>query len=280
MLAPIVLLLQLVRPVLAQVLRQPVSVNYPATAAYSKSPDVFSWLTNQAALAQVKSTAAGVYGERAYMLTETSIYAAVIAVPSTMGNFGLAIKYAGFKLFNEHEISLAYARKLGQLLDVGVQFNYYGYRIPTYVASSTLNVELGAIAHLGKYFNLGLHVYSPVGGYFPKTNEKLGSYWKVGLGYNASDQFFLRAEMVKPEKLPANINAGIQYNFLHQFFLRGGISSALRGGYAGVGIGWNKLRLDLAVSYHPQLGFSPGLLLMINPGLEQSPESPLNPVKY
>jgi hypothetical protein len=276
----IVLPLLLVQPAIAQVLRQPISVGYPAIAAYSKSPDVFGFLNNQASLAQIKNKAAGVYGERRYMLAETSIYAAVMAFPTSLGNLGLSIKYAGFKNFNEHAIGLAYARKLGQLLDVGVQFNYYGYRIPAHLGLNTVNVEMGAIAHLSKNLNLGFHIYGPVGGHFPKANEKLGSSCKIGLGYDASDQFYFSAELVKPEKHPANFITGIQYQFRHQFFVRAGISSALPGGYAGVGIGWNNLRLDLAFSYHPQLGFSPGLLLVINPGQEEGKESPLNPPQY
>jgi hypothetical protein len=35
-------------------------------------------------------------------------------------------------------------------------------------------------------------------------------------------------------------------------------------GYAGLGLAWNNLRLDISASYHQQLGVSPGLLLIYN----------------
>jgi hypothetical protein len=72
------------------------------------------------------------------------------------------------------------------------------------------------------------------------------------------------AEIVKQEDLPVNINAGVQYNFLKQFFARVGIASENESPYAGAGISWNNTRLDVSASYHPQLGFSPGLMVIVN----------------
>ncbi len=72
------------------------------------------------------------------------------------------------------------------------------------------------------------------------------------------------AEIVKQEDLPVNVTAGVQYNFAKQFFARVGIASENESPYAGAGISWNDIRLDISAAYHPQLGFSPGLMLIIN----------------
>jgi hypothetical protein len=74
----------------------------------------------------------------------------------------------------------------------------------------------------------------------------------------------LSAEIVKQEDLPVNINAGVQYNFLKQLFARVGIASENESPYAGAGISWSNIRLDVSASYHPQLGFSPGLMVIVN----------------
>ncbi|MEO6723085.1 MAG: hypothetical protein ABIN67_22155 [Ferruginibacter sp.] len=251
----------------SQSLRQPISAVYLGLGAYStQHTDVFSFGNNQAALAQVKDGAAGVYGERRFLLNATSMYAAAVAIPSKMGNFGVNLKYAGYKSFNESQVGLAYARSLGSKVDIGIQFNYYGYRVPSYSNASTVNFEIGAMVHLTDQLNMGVHVYNPVGGKFSKSDEKLTAAYKMGLGYDASEQFFVSAEVVKEEDYPVNVNAGVQYRFMKQFFARAVISSASSSGYAGVGIGWNKLRLDITGSYHPQLGISPGLLLIMNFG--------------
>lgn len=248
-----------------QSLRQPISAIYLGLGSYStEHTDVFSFVNNQAALAQTKAVSAGVYGEKRFLLAATSMYAAAVTIPSKLGNFGVNLKYAGFKSFNENQIGLAYARSLGTKVDLGVQFNYYGYKVPSYISASTVNFEIGAIIHLTSQLNAGIHVYNPIGGTLSKTDEKLTSAYKVGLGYDASDRFFVSAEVVKEEDYPVNVNAGFQYRFVKQFFARAGIATASSTGYAGVGISWNNLRLDISGSYHPQLGLSPGLLLIIN----------------
>ena len=257
----------LVQIAVSQSLRQPISAIYVGLGAYStQHTDVFSFVNNQAALAQIKNTAAGVYGERRFLLAATSLYSAALTVPSKMGNFGVNLKYAGFKNFNEGQIGLAYARSLGSKVDIGVQFNYYNYRVPSYSNANTVNFEMGAIVHLTEQLNAGIHVYNPVGGKFAKSGEQLTAAYKVGLGYDASEKFFVSAEVVKEVDFPVNVNAGVQYQFMKQFFARAGISSASSAAYGGVGIGWNNFRLDISGSYHPQLGWSPGLLLIMNFG--------------
>jgi hypothetical protein len=255
----------------AQTLRQPISAIYLGLGAYStQHGDVFSFVNNQAALAQIINTTAGIYGEKRFMLNETSLYTAAVAVPTSLGNFGLSVKYFGFKNFNESQVGLAYGRSLGGKVDIGVQFNYYGYRVPTYNSDNTINFEIGAIVHLTEKLNAGIHVYSPVGGKFYKADEKLASAYTFGLGYDASERFFVSAELVKEEDFPVNLNAGVQYRFAKQFFARAGIASATSASYAGVGWSWSNFRLDISGSYHPQLGWSPGLLLIMNMGKKET----------
>jgi hypothetical protein len=193
------------------------------------------------------------------------MYAAAAVMPAKQGNFGLEVDYFGFKNYNESQVGLAYARNLGSNLDIGIQFNYYGFRIPAYTGSSAINFEIGAIAHISEKLHAGIHTYNPVGGKLSKTNyEKLSSFYKFGLGYEASEKFLISSEIIKEEDQPVNIEVGFRYNFMKQFFVRGGISTETANSYLGAGISWNSIRLDIAAGYHPQLGFTPALLLVYN----------------
>jgi hypothetical protein len=251
----------------SQILRQPVSAIYPGLGSYStQQDDVFSYLNNQASLAEIKNVTIGVYGERRFFLAATALYTAATAIPTKNGNFGINIIYTGFKNFSESQVGLAYARSLGKKVDVGVQFNYYGYKIPAYASATAINFEIGAIVHLTDKLNMGMHVYNPVGGNFTKTGEKLTAAYSVGIGYDMSENFFVSTEIVKEENFPVSINTGLQYHFMGQFFVRAGIATATSTWYAGVGVSWNNFRLDVTGSYHPQLGISPGLLLIMNFG--------------
>ena len=255
----------------AQSLRYSLAQPYISLSAYSfQQNDPLSFTGNQAALAQVKSAGIGVFGEKRFMLSETSVYTLGASLPTRLGNFGILLNYAGFKNFNENKVGLAYARKLGKMIDVGIQFNYYGYRIPAYKNAATINFEIGAMLHLTDKLNAGLHVYNPVGGKLGTStslsmdDEKLASAYKFGLGYDASDKLFISSEIIKEEDKSVNVIAGLQYQFAKQFFAKAGFISESTTAYAGAGVAWKNLRLDISSSYHPQLGFSPGLLLIMN----------------
>ena len=262
----ILLLLSIHFIINGQTVRRPVAAVYTGLGAYSiNHADVFSFINNQASLAQMKSAAAGVYGERRFMLNELSLYQLAIAVPTNSGNFGVKAGYFGFSDYNESQMGLAYARKLGNKVDIGVQFNYNGIQVSGYGNSSAINFEIGTIFHLTDKLHAGVHAYNPVGGKYGKNSEeKLASIYTVGLGYEASDKFFVSAEIEKEENQPVNVNAGMQYKFLPQFMARAGIATNTSNVYAGVGLFLKTFRLDVVASYHPQLGVTPGLMLVYN----------------
>ena len=249
-----------------QTVRRPVAAVYTGLGAYSNNHiDVFSFSNNQASLAQMKNASAGVYGERRFMLNELSLYQFAIAVPTNAGNFGVNAGYFGFSDYNESQMGLAYARKLGNKVDIGVQFNYNGIQASGYGNSSAVNFEIGTVFHLTDKLNAGVHAYNPIGGKYGKNSEeKLASVYTVGLGYEASDKFFISTEIEKEENQPVNINAGMQYKFLPQFMARAGIATNTSNVFAGVGLFLKTFRLDIVSSYHPQLGVTPGLMLVYN----------------
>ena len=252
--------------IFSQAVRQPIAPRYIGLGAYSiNHVDAFSFTSNQAALAQIKNSAAGIYAEKRFLLSSTNMYSAIAVLSTKQGNFGLQADYFGYKNYNESQIGLAYARSLGSKLDIGIKFNYYGFRIPAYGNSSVVNFELGAIAHLSEKLHAGIHAYNPVGGKLSKTdNEKLSSIYKFGIGYEASDKFFVSTEIIKEEDQPVNVDVGVQYNFMKQFFVRAGTSTETTNSYVGAGISWKNFRLDISGSYHQQLGFTPGLMLIVN----------------
>ena len=216
-------------------------------------------------MTQIKNISAGVYGEKRFLLDELSLYQLAVTVPTKSGNFGVKAGYFGFSDYNESEIGLAYARKLGGKVAIGVQFNYNGIQISSYGNSSAINFEMGTILHLTDKLQAGVHAYNPVGGKFGKNQEeKLASVYAVGMGYEASEKFFVSAEIEKEEDQQVNVNAGMQYKILTQLTARVGIATNTSNLYAGVGLFLKSFRLDIVAGYHPQLGVTPGVMLVFN----------------
>ena len=249
-----------------QHIRRPVPANYTGLGAYSlNSADVFSFTANQASLAQLKSASAGVFAERRYFLEELSSYTAAFGLPTQSGSFGLKMNYYGFSDYNESQIGLAYARKLGAKVDLGAQFNYNGIRIAGYGNDAAVSFEIGTVLHLTDKLHAGIHVNNAVGGKFGKDQqEKLASVYTFGMGFEPSDKFYLGTDIVKEQDQPVNVNAGIQYKFLSRLLARAGISTTTSTTWIGIGLFMKSFRIDVTTSIHSQLGITPGLMLVYN----------------
>jgi len=199
------------------------------------------------------------------MLDEIAVHQLAVSIPTHSGNFGLNGFYSGFTDYNETSIGLAYARKLAVKLDVGVQFNYHALNIPTYGKAPAFDFELGTILHLTEQLNAGMHLYNPVGGKFGKyKDEKFPSIYSAGLGFEASEKFFLSIVAEKQEGNALNVNAGFQYKIIREVLIRLGISSANPSLFFGIGYCWKKLMLHVTANYHQVLGITPGLILIFN----------------
>jgi hypothetical protein len=250
----------------AQTVRQPLAASYPAMGAYSKkASDIFSTIVNPAALANLKQAGAGVYSERRFLLNAFSQYTAVAGFQTSSGAFAAQADYFGYAGFNETQISLAYARSLGSKMDMGARFHYYNLRIPSYASAVAFLTEIGVLLHLTEKLHAGFSVYNPLGGELNRRrNEKIASVYRTGFGYELSDHFFISAEMIKEENKDAGVNVVFQYQLVNDFFLRAGVNTVSKQPFAGVGLKVGNYRVDIATSFHPQLGISPGLMFLFD----------------
>ena len=251
----------------AQAVRTPVTAVYPVLHAYSNQlSDAFSGRGNIAALAGVQRFSAGVYAERRFMLQELASYSFAAALPTFNGGFGLQGDYYGGSSYNETSLGLGYARKLGNKVNLGLQFEYFSMKTEGYGSASAFTFDAGLIFHLTEALQTGLHTYNPVRMKIGKSGEeKLASVYGAGLGYDVSPQLFIGAEIQKTEDRPLNVNGGLHYRFAQNFLARAGFSSATAVYYIGFGVTVKSFRVDVTSSFHPYLGPTPGLLLMYSP---------------
>jgi hypothetical protein len=240
-------------------------ISYSSFGVYSQHySNVFSFTTNQAALASQRGFEAGMYAAKRFALDELKFCSMALVIPAAAGQFGFAVNHSGFSEYNESRISLAYGKKLGKIVDIGLQFDYNLFHISSYQNYSALNGELGIILHPGEKISVGLELSNPFGGAINKNlGEKISSIFRFGIGYDASEQVSTQIEIIKEENIPVYVNVGLQYSFAAQFFAGIGIESisAAPHGYAG----WRRknIRIDIDASYHIQLGFTPAIILII-----------------
>lgn len=250
----------------AQFLQEQPVPAYGGTGAFHPGhTDPFSFVLQPAALARVKSVAAGVSGGRGYGLKEFSQYSIVATLPAGLGTAGLQTAFGGFTGYSENVFSLGYGRMAGEKLSVGMNFCYQQLRIPGYGAAGAMGAEAGLLLQLTKEFYSGIRVKNPVAGRYGKDRqERMPSLYAAGFGYAPSAFFYVSTEFRKTAGQPVNIAVNFQYRPLAILLLRGGMETAASVYWAGAGFVLKKCRLDLFTTVHPQLGLTPGLQVLFH----------------
>lgn len=233
---------------------------YNGTGAYSQSQaDLFSGFQQTAALASLKVPGVGVTGMRPYLLSALSRYQLLAAFPVPSGTLGIKGDLRGDEGYTQRQFGLSFARNLGTKLSAGLCFTYNSIRIDGYGQTGMPGVEAGLLLHVTSELHTGLQLINPVSGKWGigKT-EKLPAVYVFGLGYEASSVFYFSAEIIKEEEQSASVSVCFQYKPATRLLLRAGMGTGTSVTWAGAGFQMSRCRFDVFVSFHPQLGFTPG----------------------
>ena len=250
---------------IAQVVNESPANGYFSLNNFSgKAKPVLSSSFNPAALANLKNSSAGIYGEQRFLLKELSYYSFALALQTKPGNFGVNGYYSGSVEYNSMSLGGAYGRKLGEKADIGIQFDYSAFQLKGYGKTSFVNVQIGGLIHLSEQLHAGMHIKNLAGFRSNKQSEKLKTVYTVGLGYDASDKFFAAIAFQKEEDQQNDIHAMVRYDVQNNIGFKAGISTQVPVAYGGIIIGFKSFTIDVLSSYHPQLGITPGLALQYN----------------
>jgi hypothetical protein len=193
------------------------------------------------------------------------LYQLAAIVPTSSGNFGVKGGYFGSPDYNEAQIGLAYGRNLGSKVSLGAQFNYNSFQVAGYGNANSINFEVGTIFHISNQLQAGFHVYNPLGTKLNKNEEeKLPAIYSMGIGYEPSEALLISTEIKKTEDQPVDVRAALQYTIDKKIIAAAGFTSASSAYYFGAGIVLNGFRLDAVATVHPQLGITPGIMLLFN----------------
>lgn len=221
---------------------------------------------NQAGLVAVERFSAGVFYQSRYAIAELATAGAGVALPAAGGVFGLTYVQYGYSGYREQRAGLAYARKLGENFDVGIQFDYIGVAIGgIYGSTGAFTFQGGARYQLSDDLALAVHVFNPVRAQLADFNdERLPSVLRFGALYALSERVNMTAEVRKHIDHTPLLAAGLEYEVLENFFVRGGASGAPSRFTFGMGYQFGDFIFDISSAYNEVLGYSPQLSLMYN----------------
>ena len=221
--------------------------------------DLWSAFNNQAGLAHITQAQAGFYYENRYLLKELGYKAAAFACPFEAGALGLSFTHFGFSAYNESKIGLAYAKKMGKYLSLGVQLDYCMIHLDeNYGNHSFVTFEAGALSNISPKLTLGVHIYNPVHAKISgNTDERAPAIFRMGAAYSVTKKFMITAETEKNIDHKAVLRSGFEYQLTPVVNLRAGIATNPATVSFGVGVCTGNLVMDFSASYHQVLGFSP-----------------------
>lgn len=223
--------------------------------------NVFSIENNVAALSYCSNTIA-VNGSNRFGLSEYSNLFLVGCYSLENSSIGVSYKISPLAQFTEQKVQLAFAKKLMENISVGISLNYHQFSSPNafYRNTNVLTFNAGVLYDINENLQLGFLTFNPNQTLLTEfPNEPLPSEYRLGLKYKLDENIDLYCDAVQLSNSSLSASAGIELK-KENYYVRGGFG--LNSTF-GLGFGYKrqKAQLDLAASYHNQLGFSPSLNL-------------------
>jgi hypothetical protein len=189
-------------------------------------------------------------------LNELTTLATGLAFTGERGNIGLGISSYGGDLFNQQNIGIGIARKLG-LASLGVKVNYFQTNIEGFGRNATPILELGGVAEISPQLLFGAHIYNLTRSRLSKVSQDhLPMVVKTGLSYRPATFLMINVEAEKEILLDPQVKVGLEYGIQEKLWARTGINTHPNNLFFGIGFRPKNFIVDYALSQHLQLGFT------------------------
>lgn len=221
--------------------------------------NAYSANNNQAATAFLEAPAFGLYYLNNYTTLGINTFAASGAYPVKNGAVGLTMNYSGYNAYNETKVGISYAQQLAKFLSISAQLDLLSLRVQGLGSKTIPTFEIGIFAKPSEELTLGAHIYNPLKLKLDEeSGELLSSLFRLGASYRIRKKALISVEFSKNIRENYSFRAGIEYFVIDKLCLRVGFSTEPILGSFGIGIVLKEsLRIDIASTYHQQLGFSP-----------------------
>ena len=219
---------------------------------------------NQAGLADIQKFAFGVNYQNRFQLEETSTKSVAAALHTRTGNFALSFNRFGYSLYSENSFGLAYARKFGESVSAGLQFDYLSVnQSAAYGNNGVFLFEVGLQYCPITNLQIGAHVYNPTKAKMAEyEDERVNTSFRLGANYYFSQIVQLAAEVEKTMQTDIRCKVGLEYQIISDLYLRTGFRSKPNEFCFGAGYTFKGLTFDFSFATHQYLPMSTQISLM------------------
>lgn len=236
------------------------------TAVSYNINDAGTILSNQAAGLSIDGLNYGMLAEKKYLMNELNQL--VFFISKKYGKNGVTViqDYIGFSESYCVQTTFGFTKYISENTSIGIRFNYFFRHIKGIQNSKSIGGEISLIKQLSKDVKTGLIIINPQS-VFRKENNSLKDnefFYKWGLLYDVSKQFYLFLDLMKPESGQLGIIGGCAYNFNKKIDAIYSFSVHEMSNRFSIGFNLKKMKIKLMSSFHPQLGYSPSIMLLSN----------------
>jgi hypothetical protein len=188
-----------------------------------------------------------------------------IAVNAALGPAAVTLSATrmGGELYRETLFSAGVSIPVGPRGIIGVSGEVRHVRIRSYGSAASFALTLGACFMPGEQITVGAAVSQAAATRLGLSGERPEPTIQFGLSAGPLEGLVVGAEIWKCSRFPAELHAGVEYALSAVLRVRGGISQEPPGLTFGAGLLSGRIVLDYAAVFHPLLGPSHILTLVL-----------------
>lgn len=224
---------------------------------------VWSITANIAGITAVQSPSLALNYANYFFDKQLSRQAIALIIPIQHNYLGIGFQRYGITEYHEIKAGFAYAKKFGNSLSIGIKANYHQLKISNYGNTSGLSVDVGILYQLNQQLVIGLYFNNPAQQKYNNATIAIDipNAFHIGATYLANNKVLLATTISKSSHTALDVALGIDYQIIPLASLRGGLSLKPFKHYAGVGLNFKKLSIDVAFESDPYLSYSPQISL-------------------
>ena len=219
---------------------------------------IWALSNNPAGLVGLQGWHCGLYYENQWMLKETAFKNGGFAKAfDGVGCFGLMVSQFGWSGQSENLLGLAYARKFGPNLAIGLRADCWWLHLEDgYPDQVTPSFMLGAQSQVTEKLMLGATLFNPLNTRLNTLNkDALPIVMRIGCAYWFTEVFMGQCDIEKSSQVyGVSIGSGFEYTLFRRFQLRAGAQYNPDVISFGAGYSIKNLHVDLAAQMHQMLG--------------------------
>ncbi len=221
------------------------------------SGDPFSLFNNPAGISGTNNREIGLYYSPApFSVKELSNAFGSYVEPTPIGSFGAGFMIYGFELYKETKVALGYSRIINNSFRLGITALYKNVSIKNYGNQGYVIINVGGIATLTKEINIGLSIENITRTTAADEDDQIPVVLTSGINYKVIEEVDTYLAVRKEINFPVSLHLGTEYRPIDFLVLRVGTSTETDSYSGGIGILYNFIQADYAVTSHPDLGLT------------------------